>query len=168
MLLLKPKTPNFSGTAAKWPTGVLAGLAGGVAEISWITLYTNISGGEAAIVARGVTQTLFPRLIAPSTSVALGILVHMGLAIILGIVISIFVRSVLPRTAPPILEPVAVVTILVTVWAINFLIILPVINPAFVTLVPYAISLTSKVLFGVTAALVFRLSHGPRTVAKPI
>jgi hypothetical protein len=38
------------------------------------------------------------------------------------------------------------------VWAVNFFVVLPVINPQFVDLVPYAISLVSKVLFGVAAA----------------
>jgi len=167
MLLLKSKTPNFSGPAPRWSIGAIAGLAGGAAEISWITLYMYLSGGEAAIIARGVTQTLFPQLISPS-AVPVGIAVHMALAIILGIAISIFVRSVLPRTAPAALEAFAVVGLLVGVWAINFFVILPVINPAFVTLVPYAASLTSKILFGAVAALVFRLLDGPRSVAERI
>jgi hypothetical protein len=167
MLLSNLKTPNFTSTAPKWQTGAIAGLAGGAAEISWITIYTYISGGEAAIVARGVTQTLFPQLISPS-AVPVGIAVHMGLAIILGIAIAIFVRSVLPRTTPAALEAFAVVGLLVGVWGLNFFVILPVINPAFVTLVPYAASLISKILFGAVAALVFRLLDGPRPVAEQI
>jgi hypothetical protein len=34
--------------------------------------------------------------------------------------------------------------------------ILPIVNPAFVHVVPYAVSLTSKLLFGVAAATTFR------------
>jgi len=60
-------------------------------------------------------------------------------------------------------EFAAVVGVLVLVWTMNFLVILPVVNPAFVTIVPYGASLTSKVLFGVAAALVF---HTMRTRAR--
>lgn len=167
MFFLNSKASDFPNSSPKWSTGVLAGLAGGAVEISWIALYSYLSGGEAATVARGVTQTVFPQLISPS-AVSIGIAVHMGLAIILGIAIAIFVRSVLPRTAPAALEAFAVIGLLVGVWGLNFFVILPVINPAFVTLVPYAASLTSKILFGAAAALVFRLLDGPRTVAKHI
>ncbi|NOZ37108.1 MAG: hypothetical protein GXP11_03375 [Gammaproteobacteria bacterium] len=149
-----------------WTVGAIAGLVGGGAEITWIALYKYLSGGEAAAVARGVTQTVFPQMGAPMAAVPLGIAVHMGLAIILGIAISIFIRSILPARAPAILEPIAVVGLLVCVWAINFFIILPVINPEFVTLVPYTTSLASKVLFGVAAALVFKLTGGSQLAAK--
>ncbi len=168
MFLLKSKTSGNIGSLRMWSAGAIAGLAGGAAEVTWIALYKYLSGGEAAAVARGVTQTVFPQMVAPTTAVPLGIAVHMGLAIILGIAISIFIRSILPAKAPAFLEPVAVVSLLVGVWAINFFIILPVINPEFVTLVPYTTSLTSKVLFGAAAALVFKLSGGTQHAARQI
>jgi hypothetical protein len=49
-----------------------------------------------------------------------------------------------------------VLPILACVWAINFFVVLPLISPAFVTLVPYPVSLVSKLLFGVAAAAVLR------------
>ena len=42
------------------------------------------------------------------------------------------------------------------VWAVNFFVVLPIVSPAFVHIVPYAVSLTSKLLFGVAAAEVVR------------
>ena len=46
------------------------------------------------------------------------------------------------------------VFLLALVWAVNFFIILPWLNPAFVTLMPYSVSLASKLLFGVTLGVV--------------
>jgi hypothetical protein len=42
------------------------------------------------------------------------------------------------------------------VWAVNFFMVLPIVSPAFVHIVPYAVSLTSKLLFGVAAAEIVR------------
>ena len=45
---------------------------------------------------------------------------------------------------------------LVSVWAVNFFVVLPIISPAFVHLAPYPVSLMSKVLFGLAAAEALR------------
>jgi hypothetical protein len=42
------------------------------------------------------------------------------------------------------------------VWATNFFVVLPIVSPAFVHIVPYAVSLTSKLLFGAAMAAVLR------------
>jgi len=166
MLFSKPNWPVFSGSSKIWLTGTIAGIAGGAAEVSWIAIYANLSGSEAAIVARGITQTVFPQLVAPDAAIPLGIAIHMGLAIALGIAISALVRTHLAPSLPAIFEPVAVVGLLVGIWGINFFLILPAINPAFVTLVPYTASLISKISFGAAAALVFRLMDGPLPAAE--
>jgi hypothetical protein len=48
---------------------------------------------------------------------------------------------------------------LATVWAVNFLVALPYLNPGFVNLLPYSVTLVSKLLFGVSAAMVFRIER---------
>jgi hypothetical protein len=48
---------------------------------------------------------------------------------------------------------------LATVWAVNFLVVLPYLNPGFVDLLPYSVTLVSKLLFGVSAATVFRIER---------
>jgi len=152
-----------SPAAERWrgrlTTGALAGLAGGAVEVVWIALYQHLAGHEAAAVARGVTQSLLPGLAPAPAGVPLGLAIHMGLAVALGIVIAVAIPRLVPRLAGTPLEPVAVVAALVGVWAVNFFIVLPVINPAFVTLVPYAASLVSKTLFGFAAAFVFWCSR---------
>jgi len=153
----------MSGVYVRAPTrrggmltvGTLAGLAGGLIEIGWIALYQHAAGHSAATVARGVTQSLLPGLASTPAGVPMGLAIHMALAVALGIVIAVAVPRMAPRLAGTPLEPITVVAALVAVWAVNFFIVLPVINPAFVTLVPYGASLVSKILFGFAAAFVF-------------
>jgi len=164
---LTPAT-NFRRPVAPvvWSTGALAGFAGGSAEGAWIILYERFSGGEAAAVARGVTDSLFPGFAAAPLAIPLGVAIHMGLAILLGVAISVLLRSLLPRVSGRMVEPIAVVGLLVAVWATNFFVVLPAINPAFVGLVPYGASLISKVLFGVAAAIVLQLRRQPCPAAE--
>ena len=135
--------------------GTLAGLAGGVMEVLWIMLYQSLSGNDAAIVARGVTASVFPDLAAAPSSVTLGIVIHMVLALGLGIVIAIAIPAVLPRIVSTIWEPILVVACLAGVWTVNFFVLLPIINVDFVTIVPFPVSFVSKMLFGFASAFVF-------------
>lgn len=135
--------------------GAVAGLAGGAIEVVWIALYQGFVGGDAGAVARGVTQTLFPQFASAPAASSAGLAIHMGLAVLLGTVIALSLRRFLPRIAGTAVEPLAVVGVLIGVWAINFFVVLPVINPGFVGLVPYGASFVSKVLFGFAAAFVF-------------
>jgi hypothetical protein len=47
-------------------------------------------------------------------------------------------------------------TVLIIVWAVNFLVVLPVLNPAFIVLLPDSVTLFSKMLFGTAMALVLQ------------
>jgi len=149
-----------------WPAGIIAGLAGGAIEIGWIALYQGMANHESLAVARGVTQSLIPQLGNAPAAGPLGVVIHMTLAVLLGIVIAFVVRRFLPRIAGSAWEPVMVVGMLVGVWAMNFFVILPVINPAFVTLVPYGASFVSKVLFGFAAAFSLRMTGRPRAASN--
>ncbi len=140
-----------------WSTGVLAGVAGGGAEVAWILLYGRAFGVDAAVVADGVTWSLFPGFSGSPLAVPLGIAIHMGLAIVLGMAIAIVLARCWPRLSGTTFEAIAVVGLLVAIWAMNFFLVLPILNPSFVELVPYGASLTSKVLFGVAAAFVLQL-----------
>jgi hypothetical protein len=136
-------------------TGVVAGAAGGLAEIAWVTLYAGITGGDPAVLARGVTTAAGVSALLPAASpVVLGIGVHMMLAAMLGVVLTFAWQALsakgLTNSYPFMLAA------LTGVWAMNFFLVLPTVSPAFVHLVPYAVSLTSKLLFGVAAAEVVR------------
>ncbi len=133
--------------------GIVAGAAGGVAEIAWVSLYASAVGGNPAVLARGVTTAAGVSALLPTSQVALGIAVHMILAVALGVTLVFVWRKVrssrLGASGPYSFMLVA----LAGVWAINFFIVLPIVSPAFVHMVPYVISLTSKLLFGLAAAM---------------
>ena len=158
--------PCADNHARIWPAGVIAGFAGGAIEIGWIALYQGLANHESLTVARGVTQSLIPQLGHAPAAALLGIAIHMTLAVLLGIVIALVVRRFLPRIAGSAWEPIMVVGMLVGVWAMNFFVILPVINPDFVTLVPYGASFVSKVLFGFAAAFTLWMTGRPRAASS--
>jgi Zn-dependent alcohol dehydrogenase len=138
--------------------GLLAGAAGGLAEVLWVTLYAEATGANAAAVARGVTTAA--GMTAFTDSVAAGVVIHMGLALVLGLALA-FAWRILSgdRRSAGGAYAFALGT-LAAVWAANFFVILPLVSPDFVGLMPYAVSLTSKLLFAAAAAEVLRRQGG--------
>jgi hypothetical protein len=132
-------------------TGLLIGLAGGLAEILVVCLYSALTGGNAATVARHVASAVG----LDGASATAGVAVHMGLAVALGIVLSSMMQSLAAWSNRAIW--VFMMGSLAAVWAINFFIVLPVVSPGFVHLLPYAITLASKLAFGVAAAAALQL-----------
>ena len=139
--------------------GVLAGLAGGLAEVIWIWTYAGLTGSDAGLVARGVTNAV--RFNQNASPVVSGIAIHMGLASVLGVAVALALRPVAGLLNGFGLYA-AVSAALVIVWAVNFLVVLPLVSPQFVDVVPYAVSLISKVLFGIAAAAIFQRAQLPR------
>jgi hypothetical protein len=139
--------------------GMLAGIAGGLAEVGWIAFYGAATGAPTDLVAQGVVRSMFPVFGASHSSVWLGILIHLALAIALALGLIFVIRLLLPRSDTGYYETAVVLLALVAVWAVNFFIVLPYINPDFVGLLPYGVTLVSKLLFGLSAATVFRIDR---------
>ena len=141
--------------------GAIAGAAGGLVEIAWITLYAAATGGNAAMLAQGVTTAAGVTALLPAGSMTLGVVVHMALAVMLGVVLAFVWRalSTASRVGPTNPYPFTL-TALASIWAVNFFVVLPLVSPAFIHMVPYAVSLTSKFLFGLAAAEVLRRGCG--------
>jgi hypothetical protein len=137
-------------------TGVIAGAAGGLAEIAWVTLYAGVTGGDPAALARGVTTAAGVSALIPASPVMLGICVHMMLAVMLGVVLTLAWQVLSARGHVSTNPYPFMLAALAAVWAINFFGVLPVVSPAFIPMVPYAVSLTSKLLFGAAAAEAIR------------
>jgi hypothetical protein len=147
--------------------GVVAGVTGGLAEIVWITLYAGATGADPSTLARAVTTAAGVSALFPSAPVALGVTVHMLLAAGLGIALSFGWRA-LSSHRSNIANPFPfILAALVGVWAVNFFVLLPGISPAFIHLVPYPVSLVSKVLFGLAAAEAFCRQDAPALRARP-
>lgn len=141
---------------------LLAGLCGGLAEMGWIALYSSASSTSAVGVAREITATVFSTAAYAPWAPLAGIGIHLALSVVLGLA---FLLALLgfSRTAPtgPAVWISAVVA-LTGIWAVNFLWVLPALNPAFVTLMPYAVTLASKVLFAIAMAGVLQFTVADR------
>jgi hypothetical protein len=151
---------RFRGTIETVRQGVIAGAAGGLAEMAWVTLYGGATGANPAALARGVTTAARVSALFPAAPVALGATLHMTLAVALGIALA-FVWRTLSAYRLVVSPFPFMVAALVGIWAVNFFVVLPIVSPAFIHLVPYSVSLMSKVLFGLAAAGVFRVLANP-------
>ncbi len=142
----------------KTSVSVAAGLAGGMAEVFWIAAAAMALGADGWAVSRAVSATVVPGIAASSIAPWVGLLIHFLLSIALAMV---FVRTLGRRLGAATLF-LAALAALAAVWAFNFLLLLPLINPAFVSLLPHPVTLVSKLLFGVAMAsvLVRQAGHG--------
>jgi len=136
---------------------LMAGVVGGMAEVLWIVAATMVLSTDGWAISRAVATTVIPDLAASSIAPWVGLLIHFLLSIALA---TIFVRAFSRRLGAATLFLAALVA-LAAIWAFNFLLLLPLINPAFVALLPHPVTLISKLLFGVAmaAVLVRRAGH---------
>lgn len=127
-----------------------AGAAGGAVEVLWIGLAGGVLGAQGWHLAGAVAATAAP--VAPDAVWApwLGLGIHFLLSFALA---AVFAQTVAHRLHGGALVAAAMGT-LGLVWAFNFLVLLPVLNPAFVTLLPLPATLASKLLFGLAMSLV--------------
>jgi hypothetical protein len=146
--------------------GAIAGAAGGLAEILWITLYCMLTGSDPTAVARSITAAIgaaLPTTVLISAPVAFGIAVHLAASIALGIVLAYLWCSLSHRSQQQTGVYTFMLLAMSAVWLFNFFIMLPMISPNIVDLsqifhdiIPYSASLASKILFGLSASLVFK------------
>ena len=127
---------------------LLAGLAGGLAEVIWIASYSLAVGAEGWQVARAVAEVAMPGGALLPAAPAMGIVIHFLLSIALAGVFAMCLSiPVLRHRSTAVTVTIGMVA-LAAVWAVNFLVILPVVHPAFVHLLPYPVTLLSKLFFG--------------------
>lgn len=139
---------------------LLAGLAGGMAEILCISAYSNVQSASGTAVARQVTASLWPAAGEWAFAPALGIIIHLALSIALAAMAAPLLSRIALKHPGAGFIVTSAAFLLVLVWTVNFFIILPMLNPAFVTLLPYSVSFASKLLFGITMGVVW--CHRPR------
>lgn len=139
---------------------LLAGLCGGLAEVLWIALYTSMTPVSGVEVARQVAVTIFPSAIDLAAAPILGVAAHLVLSLALGSIFAWTVWIPFARQMGFTATMLIAIAALICVWAINFLVILPALNPRFVTLMPYAVTLISKGLFAMAMAWTLQQVHG--------
>lgn len=133
---------------------LLAGFAGGLAELAWISLYAAAEHISGWTIAREVAASFIPMARGTALAPALGVVFHFALSIVLtGLFALVFWKPVLRALGRGGLV-VAALAVLTAVWAINFLVILPHLNANFLALVPLSVALMSKLLFGLAIGFV--------------
>jgi len=133
---------------------MLAGLAGGFAEVLWVSLYSMMFHTGGTEISRQITATVIPPLAQYAIAPSLGIIIHLILSVLLASGFYLLVANSLVRYFG---QPGLVLgsgTVLAAVWLVNFFIILPIINPYFLGMLPLAVTLISKLLFGMAMAIV--------------
>ncbi|MHB8623265.1 MAG: hypothetical protein ACYC9J_08100 [Sulfuricaulis sp.] len=144
---------RYGNTSYLWLLILLASIAGGAAEIFWVALYSFFTPLEGMTVAREVTASLFPALAGGTSGAWLGILIHMVLAVMLGYAFAFVIWLPFARGRGIVATLTVSALTLATVWTINFFVVLPVLNPTFITLMPYPVTFASKMLFALSMAL---------------
>jgi len=133
---------------------LLAGLAGGIAEVLWIMAWTTVTPLQATTVAREITRTVFPGMAEATMATETGLVIHLAISLVLGLVFVWTLGKYLAHHYGGTGVLAGSIILLTLIWAVNFLLVLPALNPVFVTLMPTGVTLVSKILFGLTMGLV--------------
>ena len=145
---------------------VIAGLAGGVAEILWVLAYSALAPVSATAVAREVTASLLPDAAGSAAAPLLGVGIHLALSIAVAFAFVAALGHLLPNGESAVRYVAIAIAALAGVWAVNFLLLLPLVNARFVTLMPYAATLFSKALFGAAMGAVLARQSGTRSRSR--
>jgi hypothetical protein len=116
---------------------------------------------QATTVAREVIRTVFPAMAETSMAAEIGLIIHLVISLVLGVVFVWALGKHLARLYGSVGILAGSVTLLALILTINFLVVLPALNPVFVTLMPFAVTLGLKTLFGLAMTAV--LIAGPHT-----
>jgi len=133
----------------------LAGLAGGLAEMGWVALYSVATPTNGMEVAAQVTATVISSAAAAPWAPAAGMGIHLLLSLVLGVAfVTALWRPLRNRSAHGVWA--AALLFAVAIWAVNFLVILPALGSDLGALMPLGATLLSKTLFGVAMAAVLQ------------
>ena len=139
--------------------GVAVGVAGGFAEV----LVVGIAGRFGDVSATDIARSVATAVHVNGGSAATGLLVHMALAVLLGIALTAAAAwSGFPRARNAWMLQATMCSALGVVWAVNFLLVLPWLSPAFLALMPLPLALLSKLCFGAAAAATLQGASGVR------
>jgi hypothetical protein len=139
-----------------------AGLAGGIAEIVWVGLVGSQAPGGAVEVARQVTATVLPGTGTLAIAPFAGVVIHLLLSVLLAFVFWRLLWRPLAGKLSPVEAGIYGMGSLAAVWLVNFAVVLPALNPAFVTLLPLWATLVSKLLFWAAMSAVLLTASGRR------
>lgn len=143
-------------------TGILkkiiwAGFFGGLTEVVWVTLYCLMAGQSLAFIGQQIAITIMPELSSSSLAAWYGLGIHFGLSWLLSMAFVLILWQPWLQRAQIGLQFLITSAVLIAIWAVNFGWLLPHFNPILVNIVPFAISFTSKIWFGLALLLTLQL-----------
>ena len=141
-------------TPVNWiAAGAAAGLVGGLAEVLVVGAYSRVAGIDAAGIAGAIATAV---RVDPGSAIA-GLAVHMVLSAGLGVALLAAAKGggVLRAGSARLVHAWALLA-LGAIWSLNFFVVLPIVSPGFVHLLPYPVTLASKLMFAVAAVATLR------------
>lgn len=145
----------------------LAGLAGGIAEVLWVGAYCALTPLGASEVLRQIAASVVPAAAHSAGAPALGMVIHLALSIALAVAYASTMGIARVRRSSLVGAIASAMVALTAVWMLNFLVLLPQLNPAFVDLMPYPVTLLSKLLFGAAMGFALHLEYAAGVAATP-
>jgi hypothetical protein len=127
---------------------IYSGFVGGLLEALWVMVFSLFNPLTIGTVGREITNSVIPSLAASPSAPIIGLGIHFALSFLVAAgFIALLYRPFLAKQSRKALIVSSMVT-LTAIWAVNFFVLLPAINPTFVTLIPYMMTFVSKLLFG--------------------
>jgi len=123
-------------------------------EVLWVNISATRLGVDAASIAREVSASVFLAVGPPAMTFWIGLVVHFVLSLLISAAYAFFVWHT-RFSARPGMWLIASVTSLAGIWAVNFFVLLPWLNPKFPTLLPLDVTFISKLLFAIALWGVF-------------
>lgn len=160
-------TPTHNETGSGLPVILLAGLCGGLAEVIWVQVYAALTAHNSVEVARQVTASLLPNMADAAFAPGLGVAIHFALSLLVALAYAVLIWTPFMRQRGPAASVAVAAGVLASIWIVNFLLVLPIVNAAFVTLLPYSVSLGSKLLFGLAMAGVLYTAQHAEAKSAP-
>jgi hypothetical protein len=143
-------------------TALLAGLAGGVVEMVWVAGYCAVSPLSSSEVLRQISLSVGLNAGNGALASISGMAVHLGLSALLGLAFTLIVWRPSVRHSGIVGCLLASCGVLSLIWAFNFFLLLPSLNPNFAGLMPYGVTLGSKLLFGIAMGWVLHRAEHQR------
>ena len=128
---------------------LIAGLLAGSIEVIWIAVMSPLMQLDGWEVSRQISGVFFS--LPASAAATSGLLIHYLLSLLITWFFYPLWQHIARRSfGVSVLFGIALLSLL---WAANFLLLLPALNPYFVTALPLSVTWMSKVLFGVAMSL---------------
>jgi hypothetical protein len=143
---MNDKTTRTDGTGAWIREGALGGLIAGIVMAMVAMMYTLFAQGDLLAPLKQMGATFFSAASASGISLLAGLMLHMVMSIILGIVFALFVAGRVSGYGPLV---VAGFIYIAVEWAIARFVVLPVVDPPLITTFGAIGGIVAHMMYGI-------------------